>query len=271
VHASNQAAKLVRQSVLTFDPEKRGIIDAAPIQSDRTEKNWMPVVLEDGENGEVLNLVYSVDPLVVVAYDKRSKKTEPPVLDIPELASVTRGGTQLIPWQDGWVSLVHQVHMVAMGDDPNGKKIPPKGVYVHRFVTFNRNVTEVTKIGGAFHFRHVGIEFAAGLATLGGRYFVSYGVNDRQAWLSEVSAETVQASLDGGLPAEALVPPVVAFSPARREVPAMVQPHWQRGGKPPPPIPEVAKGPPLPSAYEERTMLGDFAPPIKAIPVKDDE
>ncbi len=68
--------------------------------SPRNEKNWMVHVTKEGPL-----FVYSVSPLVVV--DRNGKIIVETEQNIP--ADTIRGGTQMLPFCDGWLSFVHQV------------------------------------------------------------------------------------------------------------------------------------------------------------------
>jgi hypothetical protein len=170
------------------------------------EKNWMPCVVRSDDGAERLRLVYSPRPLIVLDYDEGSHRVRQNVDKAAHKASgsILRGGSQLVPYRDGWLAVLHQLHVVG-----------PRKVYAHAFAFFNHELTRV-RVGRMFYFNITGIEFAAGLAVHAGRYFVSYGVADRQAWLAEVSADTIEAFLGNGK-VKARARPVVAAAPRAPE------------------------------------------------------
>ena len=96
-----------------------------------------------------------------------------------------RGGSQLIPFDDGWLALVHETHL------HDGQRH-----YRHRFVGFDASL-RLRSVSRPFFFQTRGVEFAAGLAWRpdGRQLLVSYGVEDREAWLGAVDAEDVRRAL----------------------------------------------------------------------------
>lgn len=142
----------------------------------RHEKNWMPVC----RNGE-LSFVYSCDPTRLVDATGRTISESRPIGALDHL----RGGSQLVPFDGGWLALTHEV--VVLG---NGRH------YLHRFVWFDadfglRRVTE------PFSFSGQPIEFAAGLAwdIEGDRLLASYGVMDSQCWIAAITAAAIRKAL----------------------------------------------------------------------------
>lgn len=160
-----------RQTILRLNGG--AIIKAWPQASSRHEKNWMPVIA-----GDTLKFVYSTDPLVWLDFNDGVVTPAPD--SIPVLPGTIRGGSQLIQYKNGWLALVHQVHADGV----------TKGAYVHRFAYFE-NGNSTVRLSAPFYFQHLGIEFAAGLVYFQDRWFASYGVEDREAWVSEISSETV--------------------------------------------------------------------------------
>lgn len=148
----------------------------SPLPPTRHEKNWMPVIEASG-----LSFVYTCDPPLVV--DERGERTTRG--SCPAALDHLRGGSQLIPFDAGWLALVHEVVIL-----PSGRN------YMHRFVWFDdhvvpRRITEPFKLGPA------ALEFCAGLAWHrdGDRLVASFGVGDCEAWLATFAAEEVRVAL----------------------------------------------------------------------------
>jgi hypothetical protein len=178
--------------------------------SPRQEKNWMPVV-DQVAGRDRLRFVYSVDPLVVVTMDLKTGSLNPPIDAIPTAVGHVRGSSPLIAYDDGWLSVVHQVQ--------SGK------IYSHRFAVFNRELTCV-ELSEPFYFEQLGIEFCAGLVLWQGKYLLSFGAGDKQARVAEVEPSVVRQLVSGAvpfglLPASATLPPSAA-GPVQRVQP--VQP-----------------------------------------------
>jgi len=142
----------------------------------RHEKNWMPFV----ENGE-LKVLYLCAPTIVANFDAQSNLVIESQTPGPPAAANFRGGSQGIEFGDGFLFIVHEVTM----NETNR-------VYGHRFVHLTKSVQsrddvqwKITALSRPFHFLHVGIEFAAGLARKGDNLVASFGVRDEEAWLVE--------------------------------------------------------------------------------------
>lgn len=142
------------------------------------EKNWAPFVIDGA-----LRYLYSYEPTRVVNGDGSTYK----VSESPILAKSFRGGSQLIPFEDGWLCIVHQVSF---------QPRVHKRTYFHRFVWFDRDLT-IRKVSLPFVLNHVRYEFVAGLAWAadGERLVISYGVDDCEAWVATVSATDVSEFL----------------------------------------------------------------------------
>ena len=143
------------------------------------EKNWMP--WNDGwvyaccGNGHVLTV--DSDPVVAGGWQLCRRGKSPPI------ATEFRGGSQLVPFDGGWLCAVHEV--------VHGSQ----RVYLHRFVWFN-NAMAIERVSPAFHFRERhAIEFAAGMAVIGDRVVVTFGVRDAEAWAVEMPSDELCRTL----------------------------------------------------------------------------
>jgi hypothetical protein len=100
----------------------------------------------------------------------------------------------------GYLAVVHQV-CHGVGTDPGHNPLmstfwapmirttpsQPLTVYVHRFIRFNRELTECW-LGRPFYFVEQGIEFCAGLTPWQQKLVLSFGVKDKRGFLAEVDA-----------------------------------------------------------------------------------
>lgn len=153
------------------------VLDSLAITKD--EKNWMPVEGRGGwlyacrHNGHVM----SVDADQALAGGWQLCRRSPS----PVVATRFRGGSQLVPFRDGWLAVVHEVALIDSG----------QRAYEHRFVWFD-NALRLARVSQPFTFLITrGIEFAAGLAVMDDRLVVSFGVRDAEAWLAELQPEDV--------------------------------------------------------------------------------
>lgn len=133
------------------------------------EKNWMPFS-KDGK----LVWIYSLDPTVILPIGiKRS---------CPFRLEHLRGGA-VTEFEDGYLCITHEVV-----DEVDGR------IYLHRFVRLDERFN-VTAVSPAFVFDHYGIEFAAGLVVDDGKIVVSFGIEDKQAWILRVDVGEVEGLL----------------------------------------------------------------------------
>jgi hypothetical protein len=142
------------------------------------EKNWMPIegglfhggwVYSCSHKGHVVRA--GDDPSLAGAYLLLQHAAS------PVIAKEFRGGGQLVSFDGGYLGVIHEVAM--MGD---------QRAYEHRFVWLDNSLA-LRRISPAFAFRETrAIEFAAGLALLGDRVVVSFGVRDAEAWLADLAA-----------------------------------------------------------------------------------
>jgi len=136
--------------------------------SDRPEKNWMPLV-RDGQ----LCFLYSLDPTIVRQFDSATGRCAETASSIPALGlDHLRGGSQLVPYDNGWLAVTHEVAY-----------LDERRRYLHRFVQFDSQLCVVC-VSRSWTLRpHLGIEFVAGIATWHDTLIMSVGIEDREAWL----------------------------------------------------------------------------------------
>ena len=145
--------------------------------SQEHEKNWMPLA---GKAAwlyccNVGGYTLTVEAKAGHPGEYRMLRREPS----PALAAEFRGGSQLVPFRGGWLCCIHEVRAGA-----NGQR-----VYEHRLCWFT-NALRLERVSERFAFREAeAIEFAAGLATHGGRVVISFGVRDAEAWLVSLTED----------------------------------------------------------------------------------
>ncbi len=142
------------------------------------EKNWMPLVDDDR-----LQFIYLCDPTRILDEQARTiAETVPPIA-----AEEFRGGSQLIPFDGGWLALIHELLLWSA---------PGRRSYHHRFVWLDK-ARIVRGVSRAFFFHKKSIEFAAGLAWHpdGKRLMVSFSVGDHESWIATIYADDVRGVL----------------------------------------------------------------------------
>jgi len=136
------------------------------------EKNWAPII------DKPFHFVKWTAPTEVV-------RTYPDLPERCETVSLTgkqlpiadqRGGSQLIPWKDGYISFSHEVNLF---NNYMGQK---DGIYRHRLCFWNKDITLV-KLSEPFSFLDARIEFCVGAAVHEGDVLISFGFQDNAAFV----------------------------------------------------------------------------------------
>jgi glycosyltransferase involved in cell wall biosynthesis len=142
----------------------------------RWEKNWMPQVVGDG-----LRFICTVDPTRVLTEAGVVLRDEPAAIAAEDF----RGGSLAIPFDDGWLMVIHQAEVV------NDKRR-----YLHRVIWFDGD-NIFRRLSRPFYLRHVGYEFVAGIAWHpdGVRILISFSVHDADPHLAVVAAADIRAAL----------------------------------------------------------------------------
>ncbi len=140
------------------------------------EKNWMPWV-----RGDTLKFAYRINEVVDDHGQPVSK------VSLTVAAEHFSGGTQVLQFFGGWLALVHEA-----------RYHEKKRFYQHRFVWFTWEGA-IKYISLPFVFFSKTIEFAAGLAWHSDkkRLIISFGVEDRTAWLATVDCHDILDMLHG--------------------------------------------------------------------------
>jgi len=177
----------VAMSLIELDDEAR-VAHHVPLvgyRDDRHQKNWLPFVDDEGR----LCAIYGYDPLVVLAIDRESGHCTP-IVERPQGRHLGhwRGsaGPVTLPAELGGGRLL-LVHEVAY----HGRRY-----YFHRFVRVDDD-WDIVAASRPFFFHDRGIEFVAGacLAHGGDELLVTFGVEEREAWLARLPLASVVAML----------------------------------------------------------------------------
>ena len=175
-----QAVACTRQ----LDPRSRAQQVLCPIDGDDPmvlpsgeahEKNWMPLVGFD-DSPDNLNFIHWCDPTRILDAEGRPTRESTPAF----AADNFRGGSQAIPFDEGWLALVHEVK------DDGGPR-----TYQHRFIWLDEELS-LKKVSPRFTFGKGPIEFAAGLVARGECLLLSFGAQDQSAWVGKINRAEVR-------------------------------------------------------------------------------
>lgn len=145
----------------------------------KCEKNWMPFL-----DGDEVKFIYSIDPLRIYGMDRKDGS-----LTLLLETSLTkeclrdfRGGAGLIPYKNGWLTTIHQVHH----SDPRK--------YFHRFVWFDKDFITL-KYSEVFFFEAPQIEFNLSICHSPHGLLVPYSVNDNTCRIGLLNYELLNTWL----------------------------------------------------------------------------
>lgn len=148
------------------------------------EKNWVPII------DRPFHFVKWTNPTEVVKVDLKKKTCETVILDkenlITNIVGDLRGGSHVIPWNDGYLTLTHEVHLF---NSELGRK---DGSYRHRFIIWDKNF-DMVEFSPRFSFLGGEIEFCCGatLTAEGDDLLVSFGFQDNAAFILRMPIDTV--------------------------------------------------------------------------------
>ena len=137
----------------------------------RYEKNWLPFVNYENE----INFIYSWDPFLVYHLDPTTSHINQIINKRFDQYNLTefRGSAPPIPYKDGYLCTVHYVIY----------ETPRK--YFHRFIYLSNDFKEI-KIGKAFYFREINIEFNLSICHSDDGLLITHSFRDGTAEISLV-------------------------------------------------------------------------------------
>lgn len=153
------------------------------------EKNWVPIV------DKPFHFVKWTNPTEVVKVNLRKKTCETVHLDkddvVTNIAGDLRGGSQVIPWGDGYLTVTHEVHLF---DSELGRK---DGSYRHRFILWDKDFSLI-EFSPRFSFLGGEIEFCCGgtLDAAGENLLLSFGYQDNAAFILKVPVDVVNSIIN---------------------------------------------------------------------------
>jgi hypothetical protein len=102
-----------------------------------------------------------------------------------ELKNDLRGGSQVIPYQNGYLSLLHETELY---NSEQGRK---DATYRHRFVIWDKNF-KLQKVSKLFSFLNFKIEFSCGMAEYNDDFLITFGTQDNAAYILRISKSVVE-------------------------------------------------------------------------------
>jgi len=161
------------QAIIRIDPAKGTATLETVIPSPRVEKNWLPIEGRD---------LFAYSPTQLV--DRAGNVTGEPY------AGKIHGGTQLLEFDDGYLSLVHYfTNRRYRNPGLRGRRVGRH--YVHYWAKWDHE--KITHLSRPFVFNPTaGIEFASGLTRWNDKLLVSWGWGDYDLTCTTVDPTTIQ-------------------------------------------------------------------------------
>jgi len=144
------------------------------------EKNWMPIV------DMPWHFVKWTNGTEVVKYDIETNTTETVIMkNWKDLGCIDlRGGSQVIPFGEGHITLCHETYLTKSEQDRKD------GIYRHRFIVWDKN-WDIVQVSPQFSFLNAEVEFAVGMCEYGDDYLITFGFQDNASYLLRVSKSSV--------------------------------------------------------------------------------
>jgi len=175
-----ELSEIVREDLLVREVSRFRI--PAIKEDSYCEKNWMPI----------LDLPYQyvkwTNPTEIIICDPMAKTSQSIFMGDQtfQLEGDLRGGSQVIPYGDTRLALVHEVRLFK-------NKLGQKDAkYFHRFVTWDKE-WKITHMTEAFSFMDAEIEFSCGMCFFNGDLIITFGFQDNAAFLLRVPKDIVES------------------------------------------------------------------------------
>ena len=148
-------------------------------ESLQCEKNWLPFLV----NGQT-HFIYSWQPLRIyrVAHDQPELIFEK---TFPQQLSSFRGSAPPIPYQDGWLCVIHEVYHAEGG----------RREYFHRLVWLSTDY-QTLRFSHPFHFQAVDVEYCVSICHSAQGLLIPYSFRDGSSILGIVDYPTVDVMLN---------------------------------------------------------------------------
>jgi len=190
--AESDTNKMVRIDLDNgFRAIKKLTVLKAPKASEENDcqKNWLPFVWKGDEY-----MVYKINPFQVYRLSDYKKVVDwMPARSTGVTFDNMRGSAPPVPWSSAArpnEALLLVTHFCYYGVGDEGRR------YYHRFITMGTDL-KPSRMSNIFTLCDDAIQYVSGMceSIMDGRYVITYGVGDSQAWGVEVDSAVIEASL----------------------------------------------------------------------------
>ena len=148
------------------------------------EKNWMPIL------DKPYHYIKWSNPTEVVKINPNTGTSEQIFTDKKNpIDGYPRGGSQVIPWKDGYVAITHEVDLF---NSEVGRK---DAVYYHRVLFWDKKF-RLQKWSKKFIITGGHVEFCVGLAIHNGSMLMTFGFQDNAAYLLKFDDSVLEEFLN---------------------------------------------------------------------------
>ena len=163
-------------------PKYTSLIPITGYGDDITQKNWL---LYDKE-GTKAQAIYGYNPFTIIEIDLETGIATPiSQAHFPIRSGEFRGSAGPVPFEDGYLLVIHQVYYKAHG----GRR------YLHRFIKLDSAFLP-TKISMAWYLQSDNIEYVSTMQALSsGKILIGYGLCDKCACITCVETKTISEML----------------------------------------------------------------------------
>jgi hypothetical protein len=155
-------------------------IPGPPPDNEYCMKNCTPIL------DKPFHLLKWTNPTALMKFDVLGKETE--VIETSPYVPVKndmRGGSQVIPFNNGYLTLVHETDLYKSEQDKKD------ATYRHRFVYWDKDF-KLQKMSKLFSFLNMKIEFCCGMVEHNNNMLITFGVQDNAAYILKVSKSLVE-------------------------------------------------------------------------------
>ena len=159
-------------------------IPGPPPDTEYCMKNCTPI------EGKPHHLLKWTNPTCLMKFHPEGGDTE--VFETTEyksLRSDMRGGSQVIRYKDGYMTLIHETDLY---NSEQGRK---NATYRHRFVLWDKDFKN-QRFSKLFSFLNMKIEFCCGLAEYKDSFLITFGAQDNAAYILKVSKSFVEGFIN---------------------------------------------------------------------------
>ncbi len=142
-----------------------------------TQKNWLIYKTSEGKAWAV----YNYQPFTIIQIDLTTGQAVPiSEMKLPIRSSEFRGSGGPVPFEDGFLVVVHQVYF----KDHKGRR------YLHRFIKLDKDYVPMG-ISKAWYLQSNDIEYVSTMVALSDSVLLGYGLCDKCACISAVSKSVI--------------------------------------------------------------------------------